>query len=227
MADRIIYNLDANGYLQGAAGRPDRSRRPAPSNWRWPSRRWRSCRSSIRRASAARDLRECLLLAIDAGHATATSSCKTLISSHLEDLEHNRLPVIERKTGYSIELIQETLVELRKLNPKPGADFGDVFVPDRHARRVRRVGRRRQIQGAAGRRPHAEALHQPLLIASILMSDKANAETREYIKRKINSAQWLIESIEQRRNTLTRVAQAIVDHQTEFLEQGPRSRSSP
>jgi RNA polymerase sigma-54 factor len=57
----------------------------------------------------------------------------------------------------------------------------------------------------------------------LLTSGEANAETREYIKRKINSAQWLIESIEQRRNTLTRVAQAIVDHQTEFLSKGPES----
>jgi RNA polymerase sigma-54 factor len=44
---------------------------------------------------------------------------------------------------------------------------------------------------------------------------------KDWIKRKINSAQWLIESIEQRRNTLTRVAQAIVDHQLEFLNKGP------
>jgi len=51
----------------------------------------------------------------------------------------------------------------------------------------------------------------------------ANAETREYIKRKLNSAQWLIESIEQRRNTLAKVSQAIVDHQTEFLDKGPEA----
>ncbi len=57
----------------------------------------------------------------------------------------------------------------------------------------------------------------------LLTSGDTNAETREYIKRKINSAQWLIESIEQRRNTLTRVAQAIVDHQTEFLKNGPEA----
>ena len=57
----------------------------------------------------------------------------------------------------------------------------------------------------------------------LLASGEANDETREYIKRKINSAQWLIDSIEQRRNTLTRVAQAIVDHQTEFLNKGPES----
>jgi RNA polymerase sigma-54 factor len=46
---------------------------------------------------------------------------------------------------------------------------------------------------------------------------------KEWLKRKLNAAQWLIESIEQRRNTLTRVAQAIVEHQTEFLNKGPES----
>ncbi len=55
----------------------------------------------------------------------------------------------------------------------------------------------------------------------LLTGGAADAQTREYIKRKINSAQWLIESIEQRRNTLTRVAQAIVDHQIDFLSKGP------
>jgi RNA polymerase sigma-54 factor len=49
----------------------------------------------------------------------------------------------------------------------------------------------------------------------------ATPEEREFIKRKINAAQWLIESIEQRRSTLTRVSQAIVDHQTKFLDEGP------
>ena len=57
----------------------------------------------------------------------------------------------------------------------------------------------------------------------LIQTGKANEETREYIKRKLNSAQWLIDSIQQRRSTLTRVAQAIVDHQTEFLDKGPEA----
>ena len=56
-----------------------------------------------------------------------------------------------------------------------------------------------------------------------MSAGEANPEERKYIKRKINAAQWLIESIEQRRNTLTRVAQAIVDHQSRFIEEGPES----
>ena len=61
----------------------------------------------------------------------------------------------------------------------------------------------------------------------LLMQGTATDVEKDWIKRKINSAQWLIESIEQRRNTLTRVAQAIVDHQTGVSQQGARSTSSP
>ena len=56
-----------------------------------------------------------------------------------------------------------------------------------------------------------------------LASGAATPEEREYIKRKVNSAQWLIESIQQRRSTLTRVSQAIVDYQQKFLDEGPES----
>ena len=54
---------------------------------------------------------------------------RTLIANHLEDLENNRLPLISKKTGLSIEKIQEVWHELRKLKPKPGADFTETTVP--------------------------------------------------------------------------------------------------
>jgi RNA polymerase sigma-54 factor len=55
------------------------------------------------------------------------------------------------------------------------------------------------------------------------MSPATDTATRDYIKRKINSAQWLIDAIEQRRSTLLKTAQAIVDHQTSFLVNGPEA----
>src|SRR5438876_12409076 len=45
--------------------------------------------------------------------------------------------------------------------------------------------------------------------------------SKEYLKRKIQAAQWLLESIEQRRNTLEKVTRAIIQHQRAFLDQGP------
>jgi RNA polymerase sigma-54 factor len=46
-------------------------------------------------------------------------------------------------------------------------------------------------------------------------------EARKFLQNNIRSAHWIIEAIEQRKNTLLRVAQAIVRHQREFFQQGP------
>ena len=54
-----------------------------------------------------------------------------------------------------------------------------------------------------------------------MLEGNPDQKTKEFIKRKVESAKWLIDSIEQRYNTLKRVAQEIVNRQSEFLEQGP------
>jgi RNA polymerase sigma-54 factor len=220
MADRIIYNLDANGYLPGrledvlGPDATDEDRALAEQALRLVQR-------LDPLGVAARDLRECLLLQLTAG-MPLYEELKTLISNHLEDIEQNRMPVIARKTGYSLERIQEALGELRRLNPKPGADFNsavappvtpDVFVEQNEEGRY-------VVRLEDGRTP---SLFISPYYRKLLLSGNASPEAREYIKRKINSAQWLIDSIEQRRGTLSRVAQAIVDHQTEFLNKGPEA----
>src|SRR5204862_4744593 len=138
----------------------------------------------------------------------------------LEDLRDNRLPLIQKVTGYSIEAIREAWDELRKLNPKPGAKFGEAFVPTvtPDVSVDRTADGHYKVVVDDSRTP---TLHISRYYRERLQSGTATPEEREYIKRKINAAQWLIESIEQRRSTLTRVAQAIVDHQTEFLNKGP------
>jgi RNA polymerase sigma-54 factor len=218
MCDRIIYNLDANGYLQS---RLEELIDPnsGPELLAIAQQALAIVQKLDPPGVAARDLRECLLLQLTPGMAHY-EQLKTLITSHLEDLEHNRLPVIERKTGFSIPLIQQSLVELRKLNPKPGANFAEVFVPNVTPDVFVELGDdgKYKVRLEDGRTP---TLYISSYYRQLLTNGETNAETREYIKRKINSAQWLIESIEQRRNTLTRVAQAIVEHQTEFLSKGP------
>lgn len=168
---------------------------------------------------AATDLRECLLVQLTPDMPYYEEQ-KTLISGHLEDLRDNRLPQIKRKTGYSIETIQAAWEELRNLNPRPGAVFADSFVPS--------VTPDVAIEkGADGKyRVVVEDSRMPSLRISEyyrrrLAEGTATADEREFIKRKITSAQWLIDSIEQRRNTLTKVSQAIVDYQQRFLDEGP------
>jgi RNA polymerase sigma-54 factor len=218
LCDRIIYNLDHNGYLQGRLEDlldPD----AGPEELSGAEAALALVQRLDPPGVAARDLRECLLLQLQPG-MPYYEQLKTLISDHLEDIEHNRLPQIERKTGYSIEVINNALQELRKLKPKPGADYYSEYVPN-----VTPDVFVEQTEG--GRyKVRLEDRQMPNLFISpyyrqLLLSGETDDKTREYIKRKINSAQWLIESIEQRRNTLTKVAQAIVDHQTEFLNKGP------
>lgn len=218
MAERIIYNLDSNGYLQG---RLEDVLPPTASAEELELAQ--SALKIVQRLDppgvGARDLRECLLLQIRPGQPFE-EELRTLISDHLEDIEANRLPAIKRKTGWSLERIQEVVTELRRLNPKPGADFYEELVqpvtPDVYVE-----------QDDSGRYVvRLDDARLPSLFISpyyrqLLSGGQAATEAREWIKRKINSAQWLIEAIEQRRQTLTKVSQAIVDHQNDFLNRGP------
>ena len=143
-----------------------------------------------------------------------------MIGNHLDDLAGNRLPLIERKTGYSIDKINEVWDELRKLKSKPGSEFAESTVPNV----TPDVYLDRTDDGTYQVRLEDTGL--PTLRISryyrqLLQNPDTTAETREYIKKKVNAAQWLIESIEQRRSTLTKVSQAIVDHQLAFVENGP------
>jgi RNA polymerase sigma-54 factor len=168
---------------------------------------------------AARDLRECLLRQLTPG-MPYHDELRTLIGGHLEDLRDNRLPAITRKTGYSIELIKTIWEELRKLNPKPASYFADSFVPTVTPDVQLEKGEdgKYRVVVEDGRTPR---LRISEYYRRRLSNGTATPEEREFIKRKINSAQWLMDSIEQRRNTLTKVAQAIVDYQIRFLDEGP------
>ena len=218
MAVRIIYSLDSNGWLTGTLD--DLLDTNADDAQRQLAREALAVVQNLDPSGVgAHDLRECLLLQL-APTTRLYEQVRTLVADHLEDLWHNRLPVIERRTGYSIELIQDALGELRKLNPKPGSIFNDEHVPT-----VTPDVFLEPAENGTYKVRLEDGNTPSLFISSYyrqrLSSGEASDEEREFIRRKINAAQWLIESIEQRRSTLTKVSQAIVDHQKAFLEQGP------
>ncbi len=70
---------------------------------------------------------------------------------------------------------------------------------------------------------HTPQLSISRLYQKLLKNKEADPAAREFIQKKIQSARWLIESIEQRRSTLLKVARAIIDHQKEFLDKGPEA----
>lgn len=229
MAERIIYSLDSNGYLKTPL---EELIPPSAAELNGASASYRQEQLKIAEQAlsivqhldppgvAARSLQECLLLQVKPG-MLFYEELRMFILNHLSDLENNRLPLIAKKTNFTIEEVNEIWEELRKLKPKPGADFSEATVPSV----TPDVFVEKDDEGKYTVR--LEDTQLPSLSISpyyrqlLQKSEGADKEAREYIKRKITSAQWLIEAIEQRRSTVTKVSQAIVDHQTRFLDDGP------
>lgn len=167
----------------------------------------------------ARDLRECLLLQLtpETPHRDAL---RLLITNHLEDIQHNRLPVIQRRTNLSLPVIKEAIETLKHLNPRPGTRFASenipYVVPDIAVERLENGDY--EVKLLDDWTPNIYISRRYLE----LYRDKgADPKAKEYLKRKIQAAQWLLESIEQRRSTLGKVTKAIIQHQRSFLDRGP------
>ena len=110
---------------------------------------------------------------------------------------------------------KEQLIHL--YNPKPGRDSEPVATPP-----VPDISAEQNESGKyVVRLENTPRLNIDHKYQQLLDSGQADQKTREYIQRKIQSAKWLIESIEQRHNMLKRVTQTIVDRQTAFLDKGP------
>ncbi|QEG41149.1 RNA polymerase factor sigma-54 [Roseimaritima ulvae] len=222
MAERIISTLDARdgGYLR------------MPLNDLLPSNHSKEDLEIAKEALAvvqslepigiaARDLRECLLLQLQP-EMPLHDEMKTLISNHLQDLAENRMPAIQRKTGFSIETIQTARDAMHKLNPKPGNAFTKTYVPTVTPDVIVEQDESGDYKVTLDD-DRVPRLYISEYYRTRLQDPTSTNEEREFIKKKINGAQWLIDSIEQRRSTLTKVAQAIVEHQSRFLDEGPEA----
>jgi RNA polymerase sigma-54 factor len=167
----------------------------------------------------ARTIEECLLLQVTP-ETPYREVVRSLILNHLDDIRHNRLPIIQRRTGHDLTIIKEAIEVLKHLNPWPGSQFSSdnipYVVPDIIVERAE--------DGEYTVRLVDDWLPNVFISRKVveMYRDKATSpKDREYLKRKIQSAQWLLESIEQRRSTLEKVTKAIIHHQKAFLDKGP------
>jgi RNA polymerase sigma-54 factor len=219
LAEYIIYNLDDNGYLKLDLHDVIRDF-GGQATLEQAEEALRLVQSLDPPGVGARDLRECLLLQLTP-ETPSHDVLRTLISHHLEDLQHNRLPSIEKKTGFPLETIKEALEHLRRLNPKPGSGYAtdsntQYVVPDLIVEANEEGGY--DVRLVDDRTPHLSISHY---YQKQLRNKQTDPAAREFIQKRIQSAKWLIDSIEQRRNTLLKVARAIIDHQNVFLDKGP------
>jgi len=168
----------------------------------------------------ARNLKECLLLQLDADDNPHRDVLRLLILNHLEDIEHNRLPIIQRRTGFDIHTIKAAIELLKQLNPKPGSRFQSESIPYV----VPDILVERKDDGEYDVRlvdDWVPNIYISRRYIELYREKGADPKAKEYLKRKIQAAQWLLDSIEQRRNTLMKVTRAIIAHQRAFLDTGP------
>ena len=167
----------------------------------------------------ARDTKECLMLQLSRETQHRDVVC-ALIQHHLEDIQHNRLPVIQKKTGYDMKVIHEAIEVLKTLNPRPGAKFTtknvQYVVPDIIIEKNDLA--EYDVKLVDDWMPN---IYISRRYFDLLRDKHSDAKAKEFLQRKIQSAKWLIDAIEQRRSTLMKVTKAIIKHQRAFLDQGP------
>jgi len=214
----LLTHLDDRGYLST----PLESIGPAVDPT-VPLEDWEDALEMLQKLDppgiGARTLEECLLLQLT-NETPYRDALRVLIQHHLADLEHNRLPIIQRKTGFDLELIKEAFEVLKRLNPRPAAQFTaeniPYVVPDIIVDRAE-TGEF-DVRLVDDWTPNIYISRHYI---EQLRDKGADPKAKEYIKRKLQAAEWLLDSIRQRRNTLEKVTRAIIKHQRAFLDNGP------
>jgi RNA polymerase sigma-54 factor len=165
----------------------------------------------------ARSLAECLALQLK-----EQNRYDPIISRFLENLHllagHN-IPALRKAVGIEMDELLEIIAEIKKLNPKPGLKFGSVqlqpVVPD--------VLVRAAPDGTWIIELNTDTLPRVLVNRTYLTTvSKAtgSAADRNYLLECLQTANWLVKSLDQRARTILRVAEEIVRQQDGFFTHG-------
>ena len=164
----------------------------------------------------ARDLRECLLLQMQRSGQQNTLEYR-IVNEFMEALGKRRIPEIARGTGHDVEVVQEALERIARLEPRPGRAFlpnNDHYIlPEVF---VNRAGGEFVVTTNNEHIPHLRISNT----YKDLMAQGDNSEVRNYIREKIRAGKFLIKSLHQRQQTILNIAREIVHRQREFMEKG-------
>lgn len=162
-------------------------------------------------------LAECLLAQLQAKGRGDTLAAR-MLRDHFELLSRRRIPELSRKLGAAPDDVQAAIEEIGKLDPAPGRRFAEdnnrVVVPDVV---VEKDGDEWKI--------HLNSDYIPRLRLSstyreLIAKGTLSKEERDYLRERMRSGKFLIDSIEQRQRTIERITREIIKAQTAFFEQG-------
>lgn len=173
----------------------------------------------------ARTLKECLLIQLETLGTTdipafRLDSARKLIENHLDDVAQGGFIKVSEALGVEVLEVQDACDLIKTLDPKPGRQFsgerGPVYIePDAS---IERVGEEYVVTVHDISAPRLSI--NPLYRRMLSQVDGNQEAAVDYVKSKLNSALWLIRSIEQRRQTLQKVIECIVRFQRDFFDRG-------
>ena len=214
-AESIIGNLEEDGYLSASieeiAGAGQHKAEDVEAALR-------VVQSLDPAGVAARDLRECLLLQIESVGGKGGVAWQ-IVSNHLRLLETRQYRELARLLGRPMEHIEIAVRMIQHLNPAPGLRYSSagarVVEPDVY---FIKDGDDYILQMNDEDVPQLRlnAQYRRLLDRE----NGASKEVRDYVRERYTSALQLMKNIEQRKQTILKVCQAIVRRQTDFLTHG-------
>ncbi len=166
-----------------------------------------------------RDIKECLLIQLRQMGYDDDEVFMDIVKNHLIDLADNQFKRIAQETGLTIEDVYEFKEVVKTLEPKPGREFScservSYVIPDGSIEIVNDelVVKVNDVS--------APRLRINNYYKGLLKNSDKNDETKLYLEKKLDSAAFLIKSIEQRRDTIKKVITAIAESQRGFFFEG-------
>ncbi|KAF0093679.1 MAG: RNA polymerase sigma-54 factor [Puniceicoccaceae bacterium 5H] len=166
----------------------------------------------------AENIRECLLIQLKA-QGRSKSLAASIIRDHWDLLKRRRLPDLARKLSVSVDMIQSAVEEISRLDPAPGRRFSDdtnrVIVPDVTVEKDDNDEWIIHLNNDYIPRLRISTAYKQMLAKGAL-----KGKEKEYIQDKFRSGKFLINSIEQRQQTIERITRELLKFQADFFEHG-------
>ena len=214
-ADSIIGNLDDNGYLTVPLEEIAASGEHTPEDVEAALKAVQSLEPA---GVGARDVRECLLLQLESRNGRGGLAWQ-IVADHLKLLETHQFKELARLLGRPAEHVQIAVEVILHLDPRPGLRYSGPGArqvePDVH---ISKEGDDYLIQLNDEDLPQLRLNSQYRRMLD--RTQEPSKDVRNYVKERFASALQLMKNIEQRKQTILRVCQAIVRRQTGFLDQG-------
>jgi RNA polymerase sigma-54 factor len=217
LAEEIINNLDHRGYLLSTADEIFAAIQGLCTRAQFDEA-LAAVRSLEPPGVGAEDLKQCLLLQLERDKQEYPLETE-IILRHLDDLKDNKLPKIAKDLGATMEDIKDAIEIIASLDPLPGSRY--ELPPTIYIRPdviVDKVDGKLEVRVENGSIPQLNISES---CRKLLKESRGSPEVASFVRKKIESAQWLIQAVRQRQRTIYDIAVAMVEYQRDFMEKGP------